>query len=144
MNQTDVEVVLVEICAELTQQANVKKFSTSEEFERAVRTLAAAKAKTYGISVELNPAAQAFPDIAIGDYGIEVKFTANDTWRSVANSVQESNRVDSVKLCIWYLARWVVNPRSDGRSTLAASCMFVHRMYLVLKLKLEQKNHCLI
>ena len=98
MNQTNIEVVLVEICVELTHQANVKKFSTSEEFERAVRTLAAAKAKTYGISVELNPAAQAFPDIAIGDYGIEVKFTANDTWRSVANSVQESNRVDSVKI----------------------------------------------
>lgn len=98
MNQTDIELVLIEICAELTQQANVKKFATSEEFERAVRSLAATKAKSYGISVELNPAAQAFPDIAIGDYGIEVKFTMNDTWRSVANSVQESNRVDSVKI----------------------------------------------
>jgi hypothetical protein len=110
MNQADIELVLIEICTELTQQASVKKFVTSEEFERAVRVLAVTKAKTYGVAVELNPAAQAFPDIAIGDYGIEVKFTMNDTWRSVANSVQESNRVDSVKIVYLVFGKMGGNP----------------------------------
>jgi hypothetical protein len=32
------------------------------------------------------------PDIAVGEFGIEVKFTTNDTWRSIANSVFESTR----------------------------------------------------
>jgi len=43
-------------------------------------------------------APQAFPDIAIGEFGVEVKFTLNDTWRSVANSVLETNRVETVKI----------------------------------------------
>jgi hypothetical protein len=98
MDQTDIEQLLIEICHELTSQACTKKFTTADGFENAVRTLVASKAKSHGVEVELSPAAQAFPDIAIGEYGIEVKFTLNDTWRSVANSVQESNRIDSVKM----------------------------------------------
>jgi hypothetical protein len=38
-----------------------------------------------------------FPDIVLGKYGIEVKFTANDTWRSVANSVFEGTRKAEVE-----------------------------------------------
>jgi hypothetical protein len=33
----------------------------------------------------------------MGDFGVEVKFTLNDTWRSVANSVLETQRIESVK-----------------------------------------------
>lgn len=33
----------------------------------------------------------------MGEYGVEVKFTLNDTWRSIANSVLETQRIDSVK-----------------------------------------------
>lgn len=33
----------------------------------------------------------------MGIYGVEVKFTKNDTWRSVANSILETQRVESVK-----------------------------------------------
>jgi hypothetical protein len=98
MTQLDIEAILIDICAELTDQARIKKFTNAVEFEHAVRGLAVAKAKPFDIAVELLPAAQAFPDIVIGEYGIEVKFTLNDTWRSVANSVQETNRVDAVKM----------------------------------------------
>lgn len=98
MDKTDIEGLLAEICEELTLQACTTKFTTADEFENAVRVLAASKAKSHGVEVELRPAAQAFPDIAIGEYGIEVKFTLNDTWRSVANSVQETNRVNTVKM----------------------------------------------
>lgn len=33
----------------------------------------------------------------MGEYGVEVKFTRNDTWRSIANSVLETQRIDEVK-----------------------------------------------
>jgi hypothetical protein len=47
--------------------------------------------------IDFSPHPQAFPDIAMGEYGVEVKFTLNDTWRSVANSVLETQRIESVK-----------------------------------------------
>jgi len=49
------------------------------------------------IEIDFNPHPQAFPDIAVGNFGVEVKFTLNDTWRSVANSVLETNRIDTVE-----------------------------------------------
>jgi hypothetical protein len=49
------------------------------------------------IQIDPDPPAQGFPDIAAGKYGIEVKFTTNDTWLSIANSVQETNRVQTVE-----------------------------------------------
>jgi hypothetical protein len=33
----------------------------------------------------------------MGEFGVEVKFTMNDTWRSVANSVLETQRIETVK-----------------------------------------------
>lgn len=49
------------------------------------------------VGIDFDPHPQAFPDIAIGNFGIEVKFTTNDTWRSVANSVLETNRIEKVE-----------------------------------------------
>lgn len=42
-----------------------------------------------GLDIDRNSKAQAFPDIAIGQFGVEVKFTEKDNWRSVANSISE-------------------------------------------------------
>lgn len=47
--------------------------------------------------MDLSPHPYGFPDIVLGNFGIEVKFTTKDTWRSVANSVFESYRSDDVK-----------------------------------------------
>ena len=33
----------------------------------------------------------------MGEYGLEVKFTLNDTWRSIANSVLETQRINEVQ-----------------------------------------------
>ena len=48
--------------------------------------------------IDFNPHPQAFPDIAMGEYGVEVKFTLSDTWRSIANSVLETQRINEVEL----------------------------------------------
>ena len=72
-----------------------KPFRSSSDFEIRVREVAD-EVLGPGI-VDFSPPDQAFPDIAIDQYGIEVKFTTNDTWRSVANSVLESNRVNGIE-----------------------------------------------
>ncbi|MDR0556763.1 MAG: hypothetical protein LBG43_02685 [Treponema sp.] len=54
-------------------------------------------AKYPEIEIDFNPHPQAFPDIAVGNFGVEVKFTLADTWRSVANSVLETNRIETVE-----------------------------------------------
>jgi len=72
-----------------------KPFRSASDFEIRVREVAD---EVLGPGkVDFSPPDQAFPDIAIDQYGIEVKFTTNDTWRSVANSVLESNRVNGIE-----------------------------------------------
>lgn len=73
-------------------------FKSSAQFENRVReVLADITENDETFQIDFNPHPQAFPDIAMGEYGVEVKFTLNDTWRSIANSVLETQRIDEVK-----------------------------------------------
>jgi hypothetical protein len=49
-----------------------------------------------------------FPDIVANDYwGIEVKATKKDDWRSIGNSVLESSRISTVeKIYIFFWKTW--------------------------------------
>src|SRR3989338_11458169 len=96
MNQRDFEQKLSATCEKLTAEARQNSFRSSQEFEERVRKVIQ---KIIGpkVTIDFDPHPQAFPDIAIGKFGVEVKFTTNDTWRSVANSVLETNRVRDVK-----------------------------------------------
>ncbi|MFA6486494.1 MAG: restriction endonuclease [Candidatus Magasanikbacteria bacterium] len=96
MNEPNFEKILNSVCQKLTDEAKHEIFQTSKQFEDRVREVVQ---ETVGVKTAINfdPHPQAFPDIAIGAYGIEVKFTTNDTWRSVANSVLETNRINEVK-----------------------------------------------
>jgi hypothetical protein len=53
--------------------------------------------KGSGLTIDFDPHPYIFPDIVLADFGVEVKFTENDTWRSVANSVFESTKSKDVK-----------------------------------------------
>lgn len=97
MEKQDFERILDAVCAELTAEARVAKFDSSKAFENRVREIVQAVVNDPSIPINFDPHPQAFPDIAVGEFGIEVKFTTNDTWRSVANSVLERNRIDEVK-----------------------------------------------
>jgi hypothetical protein len=98
MNQKDFECILDTACAQLTGEAREAIFKTSPQFENRVReVLQSLTTFDTSIEIDFNPHPQAFPDIAIGSFGIEVKFTLNDTWRSVANSVLETNRIKNVE-----------------------------------------------
>ncbi|MER2520426.1 MAG: restriction endonuclease [Bdellovibrionales bacterium] len=94
MTIQEFEALLNAVTIKLTQEAAIKPFTASKEFENRAREVLKELGK---VPVDLDPDAQAFPDIVIGQYGVEVKFTEKDTWRSVANSVFESKRENAVK-----------------------------------------------
>jgi len=98
MTKNDFEHILEKVCGILTIEAREKGFSSSVQFEGRVREVLCDLTQSYPeIEIDFNPHPQAFPDIAVGNFGVEVKFTLNDTWRSVANSILETNRIDTVE-----------------------------------------------
>lgn len=97
MTQQEFEQILSIICEKLTTEARGKPFQSAGQFEERVREVAQETMRDLSVTIDFNPHPQAFPDVAVGAFGIEVKFTTNDTWRSVANSVLETNRIDEVK-----------------------------------------------
>jgi hypothetical protein len=98
MTRNEFEHILERTCIVLTTESREKTFSSSPQFEKRVREVLHGITKHYPeIEIDFNPHPQAFPDIAVGNFGIEVKFTLNDTWRSVANSILETNRIETVE-----------------------------------------------
>lgn len=89
MIKSDFELILDEAIILLNNQIKHNGvYTSSKQFEDAVRQVFV----DLGMSVNLQPPAQEFPDIVLGEYGVEVKFTEKDTWRSVANSISEGAR----------------------------------------------------
>ena len=98
MNTSDFEQLLDELCAGLTFEcAKGRPFTVSKSFENRVREVIRTLLDQFKIPVDFTPHPYGFPDIVLGKFGVEVKFTTNDTWRSIANSVFESFRNKDVK-----------------------------------------------
>lgn len=98
MNRVEFEEILDNCCHRLTRDARSAGFSTSSEFENRVREiLDELTSSDKSFHIDYSPHPQAFPDIAMGEYGVEVKFSKQDTWRSIANSVLETQRIETVK-----------------------------------------------
>ena len=90
------EGLLSKVAYRLTVEAQASPFQTSKEFETRVREVLR-ELGDDGLTIDFDPHPHVFPDIAVGEYGVEVKFTTNDTWRSVANSIFEGSRNSAVK-----------------------------------------------
>ena len=98
MTKAGFEAILDKCCETLTREAQTIIFKSSPQFESRVREVLATLTKDdVSFNIDFSPHPQAFPDIAMGAFGVEVKFTTNDTWRSVANSVLETQRIETVK-----------------------------------------------
>lgn len=98
MTKSDFELILNKCCECLTKEAQAKVFKNATQFENRVReVLNELTIDDVAFEIDFKPHPQAFPDIALGEFGVEVKFTLNDTWRSIANSVLETQRIDKVK-----------------------------------------------
>ena len=98
LNTSNFEDFLDNLVFELQAEAQKKPFATAAEFENRLRALINKVGGFEGTTVTLEPHPHAFPDVSIGIFGIEVKHTQKDTWRSVANSILESSRDADVEV----------------------------------------------
>ena len=96
------EKLLTETCKSLTLTAQKEKISSKGLEDYVVATLSKNCPK-YGFSsnqVSISSdytSEQIFPDISIGEYGIEVKHTTGNKWRCIGNSINEGHRNKNVK-----------------------------------------------
>ena len=97
MDKAQFEAILSEVSDILTQ--DVRKSSKHHKpsvFEDFVRETIQDVLRSKGHDAAMDPRVQGFPDIAIGNFGVEVKCTESDSWRCIANSVSEGNAVKDV------------------------------------------------
>ncbi len=95
MNIEQFENLLDKVTEVLTKESKEAVFQTSKSFEDRVREVLIKLGDD--MNVDLTPHPHVFPDILLGEFGVEVKFTTNNTWRSIANSVFEGTRGEEVK-----------------------------------------------
>jgi hypothetical protein len=98
MNRDAFEAILDDLAAKLTTAVRTDKaLHVPTVFEARVRSDLRELLKAEGVNADLNSRPQVFPDIVYEQFGIEVKFTDSDSWRSIANSVFEGSRDANVK-----------------------------------------------
>jgi hypothetical protein len=97
MTRNEFETCLAQMSEKLGHEARTSGFASAKAFEMRVREAAIETIPNGSALIDAHPHPQAFPDIEAGEFGIEVKFTLNDEWRCVANSIQETNRIGTVK-----------------------------------------------
>src|SRR5579863_5172717 len=97
MTRADFERLLTDVAARLTEDIRRSAdYHSARGFENKVRELLI-ELGGKAFDVDLAPHPQIFPDIPLGEYGIEVKVVNADSWRSVANSVFEGTRESGVE-----------------------------------------------
>jgi len=91
--------LLSETSSILKKEAVLNKFKSSSGFENRVREVISdlISLKDIDLEVDFNSHAQAFPDICLGEFGVEVKFTEKDTFKGVANSISQGMKDPNVK-----------------------------------------------
>jgi hypothetical protein len=98
VTKTEFETLLNAVNSDLNKQLNSGvKFSGSKEFEGEVRQAISRLGKLLNVKVDFDPHPHIFPDIVVGVFGVEVKYSDKDTWRSIANSIFEGRRNEEVK-----------------------------------------------
>lgn len=98
MSKIEFERLLDVCCGTLTHEARTIGFTTSAQFELRVRQVIDDLLRDErALHVDFESPPQGFPDIPIGEFGVEVKFTLSDTWKSIGNSILESQRAAGVK-----------------------------------------------
>ena len=107
MDQARFEQLLDDVAAQLTgdmrAQPESEWFSSALSYEQHVRerlhhAIVSLGKEGEGHEVDLHPSGQTFPDVPCGEFGVEVKFTKEDKWASIANSIRETKRVEGVRV----------------------------------------------
>jgi hypothetical protein len=99
LSTQEFENLLDELCTRLTAECRAgKTYTQSKPFENRVREVIRDLIQKFKYKVDFSPHPFGFPDIVLGEFGIEVKFTIKDVWRSIANSIFEGFRSKDVQL----------------------------------------------
>ncbi|WBU62733.1 hypothetical protein [Paracoccus aerodenitrificans] len=97
MDQKEFEQVLTEVTNLLTKDIQLSSdHHRPSVFEDFVRVTIQGVLRERGHAAAMDPRIQGFPDIAVGQFGVEVKCTESDSWRCIANSVSEGNAIADV------------------------------------------------
>lgn len=124
MDQKHFETVLDSVAEQLTEDMrmhpNASWFSDALSYEQHVRQrlhdeVQRSDGSNSPNAVDLHPSGQTFPDVPCGEFGVEVKFTKADKWVSIANSIRETKRVESVKTVYLMFGKMGGTPASRWR-----------------------------
>ena len=97
MDAEEFEAILTEVSDILTQDVQGSSDHHKPSiFEDFVRETIQDVLRVRGHDAAMDPRVQGFPDIAVGNFGVEVKCTESDSWRCIANSVSEGNAIKDV------------------------------------------------
>lgn len=100
MTPDDFERVLDRACDILTENVRTNAdYHSPDAFERHALDMLKVAARACDLTVQPSFHKHAFPDIRANGYGVEVKYTKQDTWQAVGNSIFEGMRdpdVDTV------------------------------------------------
>jgi hypothetical protein len=98
LDKSGFEQLLDELCKQLTVECRSgRTYDQSKAFENRVREVIRNLLVQWKMPVDFSPHPYGFPDIVLGRFGVEVKFTTDDSWRTVANSIFESFRSKDVR-----------------------------------------------
>lgn len=97
MTRQEFEAILDRAAEILTENVRSSElYHGPERFQQGALDMLKVAASDCGVTVSPTWHPYAFPDIKINGFGVEVKYTKNDTWRTVGNSIFEGMRDDSV------------------------------------------------
>jgi len=97
MTKEEFERLLSAVTDRLSEEVRESEtYHSPREFENRARQLLL-ELGDKEIEVDLSPHPHLFPDIVIGEFGIEAKIVKTDSWRTVGNSVFEGTRDPKVK-----------------------------------------------
>jgi len=98
MTTREFEELLTKACARLANEVRAsEQYHVPSKFENRVRTVLLELTHPLAFKIDMAPNVQAFPDIIVDEFGVEVKVVHTDGWRTISNSVFEGSRDPSVK-----------------------------------------------
>ena len=99
MTPDEFEQVLTRACGILTDNLRASTaYHSPDLFQQQVQDTLRLAAADLGLQVGPSFHPHAFPDIAANGFGVEVKYTSQDTWLAVGNSIFEGMRDPTVEV----------------------------------------------
>lgn len=104
--------------------AGLKSIESGEDFEDFAYDFIGAICDESGVPDYGKTGKHSFPDIYIGPFGVEAKFTIGDSWITTGNSVTEATRKTGLKKIYVFFGKRGKNGASDIKFRPYEECVF--------------------